>query len=297
MDSYRLRKPAGIGSRAAGVRSAQFSGPYRFVSRRSFFPVVPRPAPVSGRPGVTSVFFRPCQNYRYEYSKPGVEQHKGAFCLMSDTNSTDTTSPRPAGRARRWRRRSKALAALGGIVVAGGTAYAATSWVVGLSSGSNGSAQSAAVTNLSVGAVATPAAGNLLYPGGSGDVVVSINNPNSFPVTITALSLPTNQTFAAGYSNSALTTAQTGCSASASAVIWTGSTSTSGQSKTLATPLVVAANSPLTVTLTNEATMTTAAPVACEATYFSMPSLSGVTASAGGIGSPTAGPATDSWTS
>jgi hypothetical protein len=213
--------------------------------------------------------------------------------MSEGTNSTDTTSA-PTGRARRWRRRSKALAALGGVVVAGGTAYAATNWVVGLNSGSNGSAQSAAVTNLTISAVASPAAGNLLYPGGTGDVVVSINNPNSFPVTITALALPTNQTFATGYSNSALTAAQTGCSASASNVVWTGSNSTSGQSKTLTSPLVVAANSPLTVTLTNEATMTTAAPVACEATYFSMPSLTGIAASAGGT-TPTTAPATDSW--
>ena len=34
-------------------------------------------------------------------------------------------------------------------------------------------------SNLTITAVASPAAGNLLYPGGTGDVVVTIANPNS----------------------------------------------------------------------------------------------------------------------
>jgi hypothetical protein len=144
--------------------------------------------------------------------------------------------------------------------------------------------------------VASPAARNLLYPGGSGDVVVNINNPNSFPVTITAVSLPSSTTYAAGYSNSALTTAQTGCSTSTSNVAWSLATSSNGSSHTLATSLVVGSNAQLTVTLTNAANMTNAAPAACENTYFSMPSLTGVTASAGGATATTT-PATDSWSS
>jgi hypothetical protein len=48
--------------------------------------------------------------------------------------------------------------------------------------------------------------------------------------------------------------------------------------------------------MTNGASMTAAVPAACEATYFSMPSLTGVTAT-GGAGTTTTSPATDSWTS
>jgi hypothetical protein len=186
-------------------------------------------------------------------------------------------------------------------VLAGGTAYAATSWVVGLNASSSGQSQSAAVSNLTITAVASPAATNLLYPGGNGDVVLTISNPNAFPVTVTAVNLPTNTTYATGYTTSALTTTQTGCLATTpSDVIWNYSTTTSGTSHTLATALTVAAtgqsNNPLTVTLTNDASMTTAAPAACENTYFSMPALTGVTAT-GGAATVTTSPATDSWTS
>ncbi len=81
--------------------------------------------------------------------------------------------------------------------------------------------------------MASPAATNLLYPGGTGDVVVTIANPNPFPVTITAVQLPTNTTYATGYTTSALTTTQTGCLASTpSGVTWTFATTTSGTSHT-----------------------------------------------------------------
>ncbi len=198
-------------------------------------------------------------------------------------------------------RRAKAISGVLGVVAAGAAAFAATNWVVGLNGGSSGEGQSASVSNLTISAVASPAATNLLYPGGTGDVVATISNPNPFPVTITAINLPTNATYATGYTTSALTTTQTGClAATPSDVIWNYSTGTSGSSHTLTTALTVAAsgqaNNPLTVTLTNDASMTTAAPAACENTYFSMPSLTGVTAS-GGAGTATTSPATDSWTS
>ena len=85
-------------------------------------------------------------------------------------------------------------------------------------------------------AVASPAAGNLLAPGGSGDVVVTIANANPYPVTITAVQLPTSTTYATGYTTSALTTTQTGCVASTpSDVTWSFATATSGSSHTLTT--------------------------------------------------------------
>jgi hypothetical protein len=188
-----------------------------------------------------------------------------------------------------------------GVVLAGGAAYAATNWVVGLNAGSSGAGQSGTVSNLTITAVATPAATNLLYPGGNGDVVLTISNPNTFPVTVTAVNLPTNTTYATGYTSSALTTTQTGClAATPSDVIWNYSTATTGSSHTLTTALTVAAsgqaNNPLTVTLTNDASMTSASPAACENTFFSMPAMTGVSATSGS-GTVTTSPATDAWTS
>ncbi len=202
------------------------------------------------------------------------------------------------------RRRSlklKALTALLGAALAGGGAYAATNWVVGLSAGSSGLAQSGTVSNLTITAISTPSPANVLYPGGVGDVVLTISNPNAFPVTVTAVNLPTSATYATGYTTSALTTTQTGClAATPSGVTWSYATGTSGSSHSLTTALVVGAsgnpNNPLTVTLTNDAAMATTAPAACENTFFSMPSLTGVTAT-GGSGTVTTSPATDGWTS
>lgn len=188
-----------------------------------------------------------------------------------------------------------------GAALAGGGAYAATNWVVGLSAGSSGLAQSGTVSNLTITAISTPSPANVLYPGGVGDVVLTISNPNAFPVTVTAVNLPTSATYATGYTTSALTTTQTGClAATPSGVTWSYATGTSGSSHSLTTALVVGAsgnpNNPLTVTLTNDAAMATTAPAACENTFFSMPSLTGVTAT-GGSGTVTTSPATDGWTS
>jgi hypothetical protein len=188
-----------------------------------------------------------------------------------------------------------------GAVLSGVAAYATANWVVGLGSGSSGQGQSAGVSNLTITAVASPAATNLLYPGGTGDVVVTIGNPNPYPVTITAVQLPTNTTFATGYTTSALSVTQTGCIASTpSDVTWTFATGTSGSSHTLTSSLTVgasgAANNPLVVTFTNAASMASTAPAACASTFFSMPSLVGVTAT-GGAATSTTSPATDSWTS
>jgi hypothetical protein len=202
---------------------------------------------------------------------------------------------------RRSSRKRRLLAALIGAALVSGVAYGTTNWLVGINGGSSGEAQSGSVSNLTITAVASPAASNLLYPGASGDVVVSISNPNPFPVTITAVQLPTNTTYATGYTTSSLTTTQTGClAATPSGVTWSYATGSSGSSHTLTTPLIVAASgasdNPLAVTLTNDASMAVSAPAACESTYFSMPSFTGVTASAGG-GTATTSPATDSWTS
>jgi hypothetical protein len=189
-----------------------------------------------------------------------------------------------------------------GMVLAGIAAYGATNWVVGLTSNSSGAAQSATISKVTISAVSSPAPGDLLDPGDSGDVVVSISNANPFPVTITAVQLPTSTTYATGYTSSALTTTQAGCLATTpSDVVWNFSTTTSGSSHTLTTPLTVAASgkasNPLLVTLSDDALMTASAPLACANTFFSMPALIGITATGGGTGTATTSPATDGWTS
>ena len=191
---------------------------------------------------------------------------------------------------------SRIVSAIVGMALVGGGAYAATNWVVGLTAGSSAEGQSATIANLTISAVASPSATNLLFPGGNGDVVATITNPNPYPVTITGVNLPTNTTYAGGFTTSALSTAQTGCSSSTSDVIWNYSTATSGSAHTLTTPLTVAANGSLTATFTNDASMTAAAPAACAATFFSMASLTGVVAT-GGAATATTSPATDAWTS
>ena len=204
---------------------------------------------------------------------------------------------RAARRFRGWPTYSKVLSGIVGMALVGTGAYAATNWAVGLTVGSSAEAQSGTVSNLTIAAVASPSATNLLFPGGNGDVVATITNPNAFPVTVTGVNLPTNTTYATGYITSALTTTQAGClAATPSYVIWNYSTATSGSTHALTTPLTVAASGSLTVTFSSDASMTNSAPFACQATFFSMPSLTGVVAT-GGAGSATTSPAVDAWTS
>jgi hypothetical protein len=236
------------------------------------------------------------------------QSHLFGLAERSVMPSMTTVSPgrthglhrRPRARGRRWSRRASFLFALLGAALAGGGVWAATNWIIGLGAGSSGEGQAANVANLTIAAVASPAATNLLYPGSAGDVVVSISNPNPYPVTITAVQLPTNVTYATGYTNSALATPQTGClAATPSTVIWAYSTASSGSSHTI-TPLTVGASgqadNPLLVTFTNDATMGLTAPAACENAFFSLPSFTGVTAT-GGAATSTVSPATDAWLS
>jgi hypothetical protein len=205
------------------------------------------------------------------------------------------------GKMGSWSVRMKIVSAVCGCVLVAAGAYAATNWVVGLNAGSSGEGQSATIANLSITAVASPAPGNVLFPGGTGDVVVTIANTNSYPVTITAVNLPTSTTQAGGFTTSALSTAQTGCSTSTSGVTWNFATTTSGTSHTLPLGGVTvgasgASNNPLVVTLNNDALMSSTSPAACANTFFSMPALTGITAT-GGAGTSTTSPATSGWTS
>src|ERR1700719_2997053 len=68
------------------------------------------------------------------------------------------------GRARRrFTRQSlmfKVVSGLLGMALVGGGAFAATNWIVGLNAGSSGEGQSGTVSNLTIAAVASPAATN-----------------------------------------------------------------------------------------------------------------------------------------
>jgi hypothetical protein len=198
------------------------------------------------------------------------------------------------------RRLAPVLAIVLGTLMAGSGAYALTQWVVSLNSGSSAIAKGAAVKNLTIAAISSPSPASLLYPDGTGDVVLQITNPNPFPVTITTIDVPSSSTYATGFSTSALTSAVPACDASASGsdVSWHGATTSASTRHVLASPLVVAAtgspDDPLTVTLTGAASMGATASATCEGRYFKMPSLVGVTAYAEGNAAATASPAADS---
>jgi hypothetical protein len=171
-------------------------------------------------------------------------------------------------------------------------ATAASNWTVGLSAGSSASAQAASITNLTITQVTpVPALTNQLYPAGNGDVKLTISNPNPFPVTITGLTTPA--TGAAGFSDAGLTTPVGGCNAASSTVTWQG---TAG-AHAVGTIVVAAsgqANNPLTVTFSNAATMGASAPATCAGLFFSLPSLTGITAT-GGAATATTSPTTDTY--
>jgi hypothetical protein len=197
------------------------------------------------------------------------------------------------------RRRHKGIVFFWGLlaaVLAGSGSLALASWVVGLAGGSSGEGQAGTVANLTIVASASPAATNELFPGDDGDVVVTIANPNGTPVTVTAVQLPTATTYAAGFSDGAFDDPIGGCSTSTSLVAWNFATGTSGSSHTLVSALTVGANATLVVTFTNDATMGAASPTACQGAYFSLPSLTGVTAAVSSSAA-TSSPATDAWTS
>jgi hypothetical protein len=197
----------------------------------------------------------------------------------------------PAGH-QRW---TDPLALLGAVVLVG-CAIGAAGWLVNLSGGFSAEAASRAVSNLAISATTAPSAGTSLYPGDDGDVVTAIANPNPVSVTVSGVRLPPDTSYASGYSDAALTTAQAGCSAANSDVSWRFATRAGGTTHILASPLTVAGNSTLVVTLANDATASVAQPAACERTYFSMPALTAIAATAG-AGPPTLSPAIDTWTS
>ena len=202
---------------------------------------------------------------------------------------------RAAGQRRLSRLLVAATVLVGGAVAASVAAYA---YFTATGSGT-GEARATSVSNLTITATGSPT--NKLYPGAAGDVVLQISNPNSFPVTITAVSLPSATTYATGYgafNGGTFSNPISGCTsdtgANPSYVSWNFASNSNPH--TLSSSLTVGATSTLTVTMTNDAFMGTSAPALCAGAYFSIPALAGITATSS-TSTATTSPATDSWTS
>jgi hypothetical protein len=134
----------------------------------------------------------------------------------------------------------------------GGTGVAWAAW----SSTGTGSATAIAGTALAPTTTAVSGAAittGLLYPGGpAGDVVLTVNNPNPYPVVVTQVAGGGAVTAGGGL----------------------GTCSTTGVGFTNQNPSsdnVVAANGSATLTLTGAATMSTASETGCQSAVFTIP--------------------------
>ena len=138
--------------------------------------------------------------------------------------------------------------ALVAVIIAGGVTFG--SWAVSSSPG-NGYAKALTAQNLTFNDVSATTSATL-YPGGSGDVKVSVNNPNPFAVTITAVN---------GTGGAITSDKGAACDGS------TGVTYTNQTGLTQA----VAANSSATFTLAGAAHMSNASDTTCQGAVFSIP--------------------------
>jgi septal ring-binding cell division protein DamX len=148
------------------------------------------------------------------------------------------------------------------VLVLGVVGFAFAAWT---SSGSgSGYAQAGTAQALTTSDLSGSSFTNKLYPGTNGDVNIKINNPNSYPVTVT--SITGNGTIQADGTHQ---TAGCGTSSDASTTGVTFANQT-GQS------ISVAANSNTTTTLNNVASMSNASVDACQGATFTIPvSVSG----------------------
>jgi hypothetical protein len=121
------------------------------------------------------------------------------------------------------------------------------SWAVGSDAG-NGYAKATTSQNLTLSDVSASTVGDL-YPGGSGNVLVRIHNPNSFAVTITAIS-----------GDGSITSDIVACDATT--VTYTNQTSLS---------LALAAGATTTFTRSNAASMSSPGDNDCQGSIFTIP--------------------------
>ncbi|MGW4210215.1 hypothetical protein ACWEIJ_19660 [Lentzea sp. NPDC004789] len=99
------------------------------------------------------------------------------------------------------RKRTAVIAAVAVVAVGGGVAYAAWS--------STGSGTGTVTSTTSANSAITPVSGSGLYPGVTVDVVVSIDNPNSYPVKVTSIA-DSSSSVNGGCAAGTVTTSSTG---------------------------------------------------------------------------------------
>jgi hypothetical protein len=146
-------------------------------------------------------------------------------------------------------------AAVGALLlsVALASSVAFASWVAsGTGSGYSKAKTAVALTTIDVSASTTAQ----LYPGGTGDVLLKINNPNPYNVTVTSVA-----------ANGAITSDKGASCNAATGVTYTPPTSPS---------LVVPAGTSVQFTLTGAVAMSNASADACQGATFTVPvSLTG----------------------
>ena len=154
-------------------------------------------------------------------------------------------------RLRRWLTLPAGIAATVAVavVLAGGVAYAAwTSSGSGTATAKAGTASAPTTTTLGGSAVTS----GFLYPGTSGDAVIQVNNPNSYPVNVTAIA-PAGAVTASGGSGTCTTTG----------VSFSTQNPTSGNS--------IGANSSATLALKNAVAMSANSDSGCQGATFTIP--------------------------
>ena len=139
------------------------------------------------------------------------------------------------------------------IAVIFGGSFAVAAWTStgsGTATGKAGSALNPTTTVVAGSAITS----GLLYPGLSGDVKITVNNPNPYPVRVTNI----NGTGAVTASGGTGTCTTTG-------VTFTNTTLSSGNA--------IAANASATFTLTDAANMSTSSQDGCQNAVFTIPVL------------------------
>ena len=150
------------------------------------------------------------------------------------------------GRIRRFGARASVATIATGLILAAGIAFAA--WTA--TGSGNGYAKAKTVSALTTVDVSTSTTAQL-YRGGTGDVLVRVSNPNSFPVTVT------------GVSGSGTITSDKGAACNASTGVTF--TDTTGLSQ------AVAGGSTGDITLTGKAAMSSSSDNSCQGAIFTIP--------------------------